>query len=832
MPLEIFKHTKFKIITGYVLLALLSITAGLIIYKQISRLAENNTSTENVNQKLFIIGNITTGLYEAEALSNAFVQTNSRRYFQKYKASIEQVEDNIDSLQTLTSHQYQQQRLDSIHFLLNEKVQNLQNLVKVKQLLVPDEFYSKAIASIESGRDTSTTANIHQRTVTIADSSYVPTGKKKRKWFLGKAEPDSVLKVTISHHTVIDSVESTTQNTDTVVNILKSVWQDLQEQTQHVNRQINQQEYALINQSTHITDQLKRILGEYEKEEIYNTWQKFQQREQVLKTISRVIAWIAVLAFLTILFFTFFILRDLSKSQRYRRQLETANQYAAELLKSREKLILTVTHDIKSPLGSILGYIELLAHTAIDNRQQHFLKNMQSSAQHILNLATNLLDYSKLENNKMQVEEVAFNPFQLFQEVCDSFIPLAAEKHLLLKIHISPTLNRNCKGDALRIRQILANILSNAIKYTPEGEVSFSANPVPKGNGVSIHIQDTGPGMTSAEQKAIFEEFTRLKSNTNIEGTGLGLTITLKLIELLKGNLTIESEPGKGSCFILQLPLHNAAITETKAISPVPRQALTSAVSLQVFLVDDDPLQLEMTSALLQNQGIQVSCTTHPEKALGMLQKSNYDVVFSDIQMPEMDGFTLIRQIRTNPDAKVRNLPVIALSANAEKTSEDYRQAGFTAYLNKPFTPAQLFDTLAQVTGITLNSQALSSTGPTAENQTYTLKNILLFADNDPIAAHQILTSFCQETEKHLSLLENDLKIQDWDAIGQLAHKMLPMFRQLEAVSVIPALQQLEASRSHPMTPAEIAKEVGIVIEKGKELLKKIAQSSPSKSKE
>ena len=401
------KYTKWKVISGYTVIFLLSILSTILIYKQITNLIVSENSVGNANKKLFIIGNTITGLYEAEALSNAFVQTGSIHYFQKYTRLLEETEANIDTLKALTIRLDQQLRIDSISILLEEKVKNLQDLVRVKQSLVPDDFYSKAIASIESGRDSlQEQVNIQKRYITTIDSSYIIPEKKRRRWLFFKNEPDSVLQVSISHHMVIDTInrQATAPNTDSVVNILKATWEDIQKQTQDISRQINRKEYALIKQSTFITDQLKRILREYEREEINNSLAKQKTREQTITTMIRIFAWIAVIAFLFIVFFTFFILRDLSRSQRYRRELEAANRYADELLKSREKMITTVTHDIKSPLSSVIGYIELLNGTVIDERQRYFLKNMKGSSEHILRLTGNLLDLSKLENNKMPIQ--------------------------------------------------------------------------------------------------------------------------------------------------------------------------------------------------------------------------------------------------------------------------------------------------------------------------------------------------------------------------------------------------------------------------------------------
>lgn len=819
-----FKQTKFKIIVSYLLLFSLSLIAVVFIYKQIIRLTVEEQGVSQANQKLFIIGNTITGLYEAETLSNVFLQTGSNQSFKRYIEIMEQVDINIDSLRNLTDQPNQELRLDSISILLGQKTKNLQALIKARKSLASNEFYDKALASIESGRDsTKEQTNILQRVVTTQDSSYV-INEKKRKGFLGwfnsKPKQDSILKVTISHQIVVDTLNkvSSRQNTDTVVNILKSVWEDVQEKRKNIVRQINRTEYSVIRQSTNITDQLRRILSEYEKEELNNSFRKIRQREQVVNTTTNIIAWIAPSAIVIILLFSFFILRDISRSQRYRRKLEAANLYADQLLKSREKLILTVTHDIKSPLGSIIGYIELLNNTEMTNRQGYFLKNMKGSSEHILKLVTNLLDLSKLESNKMPLEEVVFNPSHLFQEVCDSFIPMAQVKNLRLTSQLDKDLDRDWKGDALRIRQILSNILSNAIKYTNKGTIHFSAASRGTEDMVILKIKDSGPGMTREEQDMIFREFTRLSSASAIEGTGLGLTITLKLVELLDGKITLESAPGEGSCFVIELPLkrilhagkqfEKAHIEATKINESALQLPETVPGGLRVLLVDDDPLQLEMSGALLQSRGILADKTTQPDKILELLRAKPYDVIFSDIQMPGTDGFALVQLIRQSGQPGAATIPVVALSANSEKTEKEYQEAGFTAYLNKPFTSTRLFEVLEKVSGKKQPEKSVSQvTEEDAPEKGYTLKNIRQFTDNDAEATQKIVESFVRDTCHHLDLLEDYAISEQTEAIFQLAHKMLPMFRQLETTGIVELLEQLE----HSKTPTT---EIKSVIEK------------------
>ena len=227
---------------------------------------------------------------------------------------------------------------------------------------------------------------------------------------------------------------------------------------------------------------------------------------------------------------------------------------------------------------------------------------MKGSAEHILHLANNMLDFSKLESNKMEVNTVPYNLGRLLQEITDSFLPLAAQKGLKLKSDISNTLNGLYFGDSMKVRQIVVNILSNAIKYTREGNISLSAFvPDTKDDQFIIAIKDSGPGMTEEEQKLIFKEFTRLnpQHNNGAEGTGLGLTITLQLVHLLDGELTLESKKGEGSTFTVKFPLIKASAQEPQPVAP-PSSNPVIHEGMKAFIVDDDTLQLTVTTELLQ----------------------------------------------------------------------------------------------------------------------------------------------------------------------------------------------------------------------------------------
>ncbi len=824
MQEHVSKHTKFKVIGGYVLLFLLTVLSTVMIYKQIMNLLVSEGEESDVNGKLFMVGHALANLYEAETLSNAFIQTGNREYFRKYTEILGTTEANIHALRSGAVRQSQAERLDSINDLLGNKLRNLQDLVYVKRTFVPEDFYDKAIAHIELNQDSVPRYYVLPRYVESWDSTYVKTERKRRRR-TSRNEPDSVLNVTKSYRIVFDTVRDwqspLMQSVDSVMSILRTTREDMQRQNEQVNRQINRREHELIRQSTEISDQLKRIIWEYEKEELADAVEKQVNRDRIARTVVRIFSVVAGLAFIFVVFFTFFILRDLSRSQRYRRELESANRYAEQLLRGREKMILTVTHDIKSPLSSVLGYIEMLTHTAVDERQRYFLKNMEGSARHILQLISNLLDLSRLENHKMQVEKVVFNPAHLFREVTDNFMPLAAAKSLTLLGRWGEGLDGDFEGDALRIRQILTNILSNAVKYTATGGVAFTATIGTDDRMLVLRVEDTGCGMTPEEQQLIFEEFTRLESHAAIEGTGLGLTITLKLIHLLGGEVKVQSAPGEGSVFTISLPVRRVA-ADCPAVPAVPRE-LPPVDGVRVLLVDDDPLQLELNAGLLGRYGIHAETTIHPREVVELLRKGHYDLLLSDIQMPEMNGFDLVKQVREQPDAFAGSLPVVALSGDVSRKEEEYFRAGFTAHLFKPFAAEQLIELIHRLCGgREAEREVPVESVEEPEGQGYTLKHIRAFADHDEEALRRILDSFVTTTREHIGRLQSSRQEGQWEEVSRLAHKMLPLFRQLEAEAVVGLLEKLEHPENHGIDREETDRLTEEVCRRAEELAEAI----------
>lgn len=328
-----------------------------------------------------------------------------------------------------------------------------------------------------------------------------------------------------------------------------------------------------------------------------------------------------------------------------------------------------------------------------DRRQQFYLSNMKSSAQHLLALVTSLLDYHRLEAGKMDLHPVAFNPHELLTDIYNSFLPLAEKKQLQLDFKEKLPETLTLEGDPFRIRQIVENLLSNALKFTAAGGITLQAEY--HGNQFVFCVSDTGCGMTASEQERIFKEFTRLSSAQGQEGFGLGLSITRKLVELLLGRIDIESAPGKGSTFKVSMPL--------PSISPKPapgskEPAITlPKIHLRIAIIDDDRIQMHLTEAMLHNAAEEVKgfkveavCCEQPEELIEQLKNRTFDLVFTDIQMPAMNGFELLHHLRNQNFAQAQSIPVIAITARGDMNENDFLQKGFAGMLQKPFNQSEL----------------------------------------------------------------------------------------------------------------------------------------------
>ena len=352
------------------------------------------------------------------------------------------------------------------------------------------------------------------------------------------------------------------------------------------------------------------------------------------------------------------------------------------------------------------------------------------------------------------------------------------------------------QGDTNRLRQVINNLLSNAIKFTPEGTVVLRAAITKKNEKMyelDVTVSDAGPGIPEAEQERIFGDFTRLQGSEKVEGFGLGLSITRRLVELLKGTLNLHSVVGQGSDFILTLPVPLSDVVLKQAV--VEEEAEPEVVSLAgertvyCLLVDDDAIQLALTEELLKRSRVEVVCVSNPHAVLDILKNTAFDAIITDIQMPGMDGFHLLKMIRESGIQGTDKVPVIALSASVANEHSHYIEAGFTGFLSKPFTAVQLIELLNQLLTVHLE--------PVVKIDFSTLT---AFAGEDKEASASILKTFTEETNKSIDLLRKALQEEDRSEASRLSHKLIPLLTMLGANNLVQKLRILERNDEKELT--------------------------------
>jgi signal transduction histidine kinase/CheY-like chemotaxis protein/HPt (histidine-containing phosphotransfer) domain-containing protein len=645
----------------------------------------------------------------------------------------------------------------------------------------------------------------------------------------GKEDSTQVSNVIQEEYTdTLDEVYSPIDTISSMITgIQHKVFQTRQKETEMLNTRISSLRVIGSGLSQRVNQLLENI--EHDEQEAART--KLMQEEEIRKEAAETMAKIAIAAFVLVLVFSIVIARDITRNNHYRRELEKAKSYAENLLVAREKLMLTITHDIKAPAGSIIGYIDLLIRLVNDRRQQFYLSNMKSSAQHLLALVTSLLDYHRLEAGKMDLHPVAFNPHELLTDIYNSFLPLAEKKQLQLDFKEKLPETLTLEGDPFRIRQIVENLLSNALKFTAAGGITLQAEY--HGNQFVFCVSDTGCGMTASEQERIFKEFTRLSSAQGQEGFGLGLSITRKLVELLLGRIDIESAPGKGSTFKVSMPL--------PSISPKPapgskEPAITlPKIHLRIAIIDDDRIQMHLTEAMLHNAEEEVKdlkvetvCCEQPEELIEQLKSRTFDLVFTDIQMPAMNGFELLHHLRSQDFAQAQSIPVIAITARGDMNENDFLQKGFAGMLQKPFNQSELKKVVKNALPHLTVSDNIPDTSPVQKDthetsphtdQPYNFSPLTAFSEDDPEAAKEILRTFAQETQKNMEKLQTAISNKDMEALCATAHKMLPTFLMIEAQKAIPMLKWLEQQRGTQTYTPEAEQAAEAVIAETKQVL-------------
>lgn len=797
------KFVKTKIVAGYLLLIAVCILSVGYVYRVAVRFSAPDSSYALLHTKRSAVNRTLYHLYQAESYGQLMI-AGYASYEARYRRELRTVRASIDSLRALTAggDSLQTMRLDSITRLIADKERRTVSLRRSIRAGATAGLLDKNIRSLIGPREAVMADTIPFRSIVRQDTTAVPRAKRRFFQRLGDlfSPPEADSSLVISRRETIAPVIPVDAVKDTIVLVLQALQDSVTSNRQGIYDHAWQEGLRLSYSNELVNTKIYRLIMDFEAEDTAYLMQRIERNEAFRRRSSRILGGVAIGAVVLMLLFVGMLWRDINRSNRYRRELERANRDKESLLEAREKLMLAITHDIKAPLGSVMGYIDLLARLTGDKRQELYLRNMKESSEHLLALVDSLLDFYRLDINKIEVTCVAFSPAQLFETIRAGFAAAAAAKGLELRLEAEPAAAGEVSGDAFHIRQIADNLISNALKFTDEGSVTLRVDVV-RGRLV-FSVRDTGRGIGREEKERIFAEFVRLSSAQGVGGFGLGLSIVDRLVKLLDGTISLESRLGEGSRFIVSVPVGEAAgSAPAEAGEPVPQ------AGLRVLLVDDDPLQLEMTAAMCRRAGVGCESCQYPEYVAKLVGESRFDLVLTDIQMPSADGFGVLEAVRgVDPGLKV-----VAVSARGDLDAADFTSRGFAGCLRKPFTYSELVAAIRAACG---SGETVPQGGdpeiPLADGIDFTA--LTAYAGDDPEAARNILHSFAEQTAGNCTGLERALGEGDAAAVKALAHKMLPIFTMLGAAEVAEALRRAETCEG-PL-PGTLCGELRAAVEK------------------
>lgn len=765
------KSLKAKVIVGYLLLFVIAALSVWFIYSEILKIASPSNNANADSQKVIRVSNAIASLYASETVGRNSILTGSKADLNEYTKLLDSIKLEIEAIKS-EADKTQLPKLDTIQYLLQRKKNSINEIVKFR-----NDFDTKATFKRAEKKVYTTKDSLVKKIKPIKFS-----GRQQYRSFLNevltKKQLDSLSKLPLSNDSLVMAIQRRMRKMAAV---------DIEKQYELVVK-----EQKLLDENRYISDQLRTVLSSLEKQLLEKSYAKINESKLAIDNTIQTIAWVGAITFFLLIIFGYIIIRDLTINQNYRNQLESLNAEKEDLLRSKMMLLATVTHDIQTPLGSVIGFSDLLKNTNVNPKQEQYLDNIKHSSNYILKLVNDLVDFSKLENNRINVEKVSFNFKDLIESTCKPLEPNAENKGIELNWDVEEVLDGNFVSDPYRLKQILTNLISNAIKFTQEGSVEVHAKI--ESDTIVVSVIDTGIGIAKNKQKAVFKEFTQAHAGIEKKfgGTGLGLTIAKRMLQLLDGDIVLDSEENKGSIFTITIPAIKSGAEAVETVVPSLDSEAEFLKDKRILIVDDDAMQLSLMKEIFSNYPVKITTLVDAAKVRDLLEHEQFDLVLSDIQMPNIDGFELVRIIRNNNNQQIASIPVIALSGKRNLNPEDFTSKGFTAFHPKPLRLEELLLLMKSIFDGKPVDVAVQVAEARKDEKLFDLTSLNKFTQNDPVSLKLIVDTFITSVSENTEALRQATCEMNLKRMSEIAHKMIPMLKQMEVYTISDLLEPIE----------------------------------------
>lgn len=777
-------HLYIKVIMGYILLSLLILGSAFLVFVE----WRNFQQTGMNEKKMSMMWRQTNHTFEAVldlALSEHCVYTSDKEDCLLYEQKCLAAQKELDKMRELCEDSTQVRRIEAAKTILAEK--NLQALSLgsvLGDLTRTDSLLEEQIEEIAQKEK----AAMRRTTTTNAEK---PKKKNIFKRIFGKKDKQEDV-------TQQDRQVATTNN---VLKRLQHLQSDIRERNDSLRQQMEEQADSLQMRNERLNREFIRLMHDFQQT-------ASQQREDRLTLLADMrrqsmlfIILIALVALATSITFFVFIRKDINRRYKERLKLMALNKEKNNLIEQKERMMMALSHELRSPLSAVMGYAELMQDTN-DMTISTARRNILRAARMMQGLLNSLLYYYRLSSGKDRVNETLFLPKSIADELESMFLLAAEEKGIDLHADFEGE-NILVSGDKERILQIGQNLMSNAVKFTEEGGVSLLVRYTE--GKILLEVCDTGTGISKEDQNAIYEPFSRLANADVKDGFGLGLSITRKLVALLNGDISLESEVGKGTTFRVTLPLSLATETENES----HQESFHFSKDMRLIAVDDDAVVLKLTQRQLERVGLECDICQNAEELMKRLRKREYDLLLTDIKMPGMNGYELLDLLRCSNIGNSKDIPVLAVTAHISRKEEELVKAGFAGCLYKPFSCDELYAAVRH---------ALRGKREQVKSDMDDLETI----DFTPLLANEengrdMLSLLAEQTRKDMESLRHVHDSHDREALADLTHHLLPVWTMLRIDNCLQALRN--AYRKDHVDWANVAKHIDMVIATGEQLV-------------